>query len=94
MPELTEQQQRAYDWIVDYIQQNGVAPSLRDIMRGLHYASPCPVQSIVERLKDKGYITWIPGRARTLRLTATTAEPIAPPGYRWVLVPIDEQEAA
>lgn len=69
MEPLTEAQQELYDWLVGYIRQNQHSPSIRQMMRAMNLKSPAPVQSRLEHLKTKGYISWTEGRARTIRLT-------------------------
>lgn len=73
MDTLTEAQQELYDWLVGYIRQNQHSPSIRQMMRAMGLKSPAPVQSRLEHLKAKGYIDWTEGRARTIRLTQSTA---------------------
>jgi len=69
MESLTAAQQELYDWLVQYIQQNHHSPSIRQMMKAMGLKSPAPVQSRLEHLKNKGYIEWTEGRARTIRLT-------------------------
>ncbi len=61
MEPLTPAQKELYDWLVHYINQNQYAPSIRQMMRAMNLRSPAPVQSRLERLRDKGYVTWIKG---------------------------------
>lgn len=68
MEPLTEAQQELYDWLVEYIQANQHSPSIRQMMRAMGLKSPAPVQSRLEHLKAKGYISWNEGKARTIRL--------------------------
>ena len=37
-------------------------------MRGMNLRSPAPIQSRLEHLKNKGYIEWSEGKARTIRV--------------------------
>jgi repressor LexA len=68
MEPLTEAQQELYDWLVEYIRANQHSPSIRQMMRAMGLKSPAPVQSRLEHLKTKGYISWDEGKARTIRL--------------------------
>jgi len=68
MEPLTKAQQELYDWLVDYIQTQGYAPSIRQMMRAMDLKSPAPIQSRLERLRAKGYIDWQEGKARTIRI--------------------------
>ncbi|EAZ89376.1 transcriptional repressor LexA [Crocosphaera chwakensis] len=67
MEPLTPAQKELYDWLVHYINQNQHAPSIRQMMRAMNLRSPAPVQSRLGRMRDKGYVTWIEGKARTIK---------------------------
>lgn len=68
MESLTPAQQELYDWLVDYIRIQNHAPSIRQMMKAMNLRSPAPVQSRLERLRNKGYIDWTEGKARTIRV--------------------------
>jgi repressor LexA len=68
MDGLTQAQQELYDWLVEYIKTTQHAPSIRQMMRAMGLRSPAPIQSRLERLRNKGYIDWTQGKARTLRI--------------------------
>ena len=68
MKSLTPAQQELFDWLVEYIDKTQHAPSIRQMMHAMHLRSPAPVQSRLERLRNKGYIDWIEGKARTIRI--------------------------
>jgi repressor LexA len=68
MESLTPAQQELYDWLVEYIRNTQHAPSIRQMMVAMNLRSPAPVQSRLERLRNKGYIDWIDGKARTMRI--------------------------
>ncbi|BAS54409.1 MULTISPECIES: transcriptional repressor LexA [Leptolyngbya] len=68
MEPLTEAQQQLYDWLVDYIRDHQHAPSIRQMMTAMNLKSPAPVQSRLEHLRNKGYIGWTEGQARTIRI--------------------------
>lgn len=68
MESLTEAQQQLYDWLIDYIRTNQHSPSIRQMMRAMNLKSPAPIQSRLEHLKNKGYIDWNEGKARTIRI--------------------------
>ena len=68
MERLTEPQKELYEWLVEYIKLNQHSPSIRQMMQGMNLKSPAPVQSRLEHLRNKGYIGWDEGRARTLRI--------------------------
>ena len=68
MESLTTAQQELYDWLIDYIRANQHSPSIRQMMRAMNLRSPAPIQSRLEHLKNKGYIEWSEGKARTIRI--------------------------
>lgn len=68
MESLTPVQKELYDWLVEYIQSTQHAPSIRQMMKAMNLRSPAPVQSRLEKLRNKGYIDWIDGKARTIRI--------------------------
>ena len=68
MESLTPAQKELYDWLVEYIRSTQHAPSIRQMMKAMNLRSPAPVQSRLERLRNKGYIDWTDGKARTLRI--------------------------
>ena len=68
MERLTDPQKELYEWLVEYIRLNQHSPSIRQIMEVMNLKSPAPIQSRLEHLRNKGYIGWNLGRARTLRI--------------------------
>ena len=68
MERLTPAQKELYDWLVEYINSSRHAPSIRQMMVAMNLRSPAPIQSRLERLRNKGYIDWTDGKARTLRI--------------------------
>ncbi|HEY9622588.1 MAG TPA: transcriptional repressor LexA [Crinalium sp.] len=76
MEPLTEVQQQLYDWLVDYIKENQHSPSIRQMMRAMGLKSPAPIQSRLDHLRNKGYIDWTEGRARTIRVLQPQGVPI------------------
>lgn len=68
MERLTEAQQQLFDWLVGYIRQYQHSPSIRQMMQAMDLKSPAPVQSRLEHLRNKGYIDWTEGKARTIRV--------------------------
>jgi repressor LexA len=68
MESLTPAQKELYDWLIEYIRSTQHAPSIRQMMKAMNLRSPAPVQSRLERLRNKGYIDWTDGKARTLRV--------------------------
>lgn len=68
MEALTKAQRELYEWLIDYIRAHQHSPSIRQMMRAMDLRSPAPVQSRLERLRNKGYIDWTEGKARTIRI--------------------------
>ncbi len=68
MEPLTEPQQQLFDWLTDYIREHQHSPSIRQMMHAMGLKSPAPVQSRLEHLRNKGYIDWTEGKARTIRI--------------------------
>jgi repressor LexA len=68
MESLTPAQKELYDWLVEYIREHQHSPSIRQMMRAMKLKSPAPIQSRLEHLKNKGYIEWTEGQARTIRI--------------------------
>jgi repressor LexA len=66
--ELTKAQQELYDWLVDYIREHQHAPSIRQMMQAMNLKSPAPIQSRLEHLRNKGFIEWAEGKARTIKI--------------------------
>ena len=66
--ELTKAQQELYDWLVDYIREHQHAPSIRQMMQAMDLKSPAPIQSRLEHLRNKGFIEWAEGKARTIKI--------------------------
>lgn len=54
MTEPTDRQQRFYDFFVKFINDNGVSPTVRDVMLGLGFSSPNAVVCHVDALIRKG----------------------------------------
>ena len=68
MEKLTEAQQELYDWLRDFIRSRQHSPSIRQMMQAMQLKSPAPIQSRLEHLRNKGYIEWSEGKARTIRI--------------------------
>jgi len=71
MERLTEAQKELYEWLIEYIRVHQYSPSIRQMMQAMELRSPAPIQSRLEHLRNKGYIEWNEGRARTIRILRT-----------------------
>ena len=76
MENLTPVQKELYDWLVQYINTNKHSPSIREMMKAMKLRSPAPIQSRLEKMRNKGYIDWTEGQARTLRILKPHGEGI------------------
>lgn len=65
--ELTEHQKRVFEWLKDYIEENGVSPSLRDLARAFKIAPPSAL-ALLRTLEKKGFIIRDKYRARSIRI--------------------------
>ncbi|MEB3338506.1 MAG: transcriptional repressor LexA [Leptolyngbyaceae bacterium] len=74
MKSLTTAQQQLFDWLADYIRRNQHSPSIRQMMQAMDLKSPAPVQSRLDHLRAKGYISWTEGKARTIRVLHPSAQ--------------------
>ena len=57
MERLTEKQERVLQYIISFVRENGVSPTIREIMKGMGFSSPRPVQDHLKILQRKGYLT-------------------------------------
>jgi repressor LexA len=58
MESVTEKQKRVLQFIITFVRENsGVPPTIREIMKGLGFSSPRPVQDHLKILQRKGYLT-------------------------------------
>jgi repressor LexA len=74
----TVKQQRFLTFIKTFRNNNGYAPSVRQIANGLGHASNSGVKTMLDRLAKKGLITKIDGIARTICLTDSKGEGVFP----------------
>lgn len=67
MNELTKKQKEVLAYITRFKEVNGYSPSIREIASGT-FTGATPVHTILEELKDKGYIDYKPKQPRTIRV--------------------------
>lgn len=53
---MTEKQQRVLDYIIEFTNENGYPPSVREIGSALGLKSPSSVHAHIKRLEEQGYI--------------------------------------
>jgi repressor LexA len=68
---LTEKQQEVFNIICTYINDNQMAPTVRDIMELTGLKSSSTVHGYLSYLKAKGYIDWEECKPRTMRVLKT-----------------------
>jgi repressor LexA len=68
MKKISAKQQRCLDFIKEYLDERGVAPTVREIETALGYHSPSSAQYMLNILENAGYIERDPLMKRTLRI--------------------------
>ena len=69
MPHLTKKQKQILDYLTEFIQTNGYAPSYREIAEYFGLSSTATVHEHVKSLEDKGLISSSHHAARSLEIT-------------------------
>ena len=70
---LTKKEKLVFDYLVQSINENGYAPSVRDIVANLGIKSTSSVHLYLHNLEAKGFIEQDAGKKRTLRICAPYA---------------------
>ena len=65
---MTEKQEELYLAIKSFINKNGYAPTVRELNEITNIKSPATTFGKLIQLKKKGYITYIEGKARTIKI--------------------------
>lgn len=86
---LYPRERQLLDFIMQFIQRYGYAPTLKEICEALHMSSPATAHEHIDRLRQKGYIRKLDGTARGLEVVTdkyrnqTTQAPVDLPvlGY-------------
>lgn len=63
---VNETANKVYNYIVDYIVENGYSPSVRDICKGVGVKSTSTVHNHLNRLQNDGRITYSDGKRRAI----------------------------
>jgi repressor LexA len=71
--QLTEQQRRFFELLLDFRRREGVMPSMRELQQLGGFRSPRSVGQYLEALERAGYIQRLPG-ARNLRLLRQSSD--------------------
>ena len=82
MQPLTKRQREILDFLQDYIQRNGYAPSLEEIGDRFNLSSLATVHKHLTNLQEKGFIRRSWNRSRSVELIA------APTGQRALELPL------
>ena len=69
MEELTIRQQEILGYVQLHMREEGTWPSFREIQAHFGFASTNAVMGHLKALERKGYISRVPGQARTFRIT-------------------------
>ncbi len=85
--ELSPRQSETLNVITEYIDKNGLPPTIREIMAGLGVAYPRGVQRHLEALEKKGYITR-DSSSRGIRLRDRVKQAVADFGESITRLPI------
>lgn len=59
------------DFIIDFQDEKGFAPTFREMARGLNVDSTSTVAGRIAALRDEGKVTYLPGHSRTLKVVRT-----------------------
>lgn len=71
---LTKRQRQILDFITDFKQKNGYAPSFREIGDNFSLSSPATIHSHVENLKRKGFLKTSYNEARSIEIVPVKFE--------------------
>ena len=65
---MTIAQYRIYKAIKEYINKKGYSPTVRELCKMTGKNRPGTVEDHLKKLKETGYITFIPNLSRTIRI--------------------------
>lgn len=68
MDKLTQRQQQVFDFIKEYLEDNGMPPTRAEIAAKLGFKSPNAAEEHLKALARKGAIEMIPGASRGIRI--------------------------
>lgn len=66
--EPTKRQKEVLEALTNYINTNGYPPSFRDLGVSVGLKSSSTISDLLDKLRNKGYVTWEEGRPRTLQV--------------------------
>ena len=65
---LTQKQLDVLSFIERYASDTGLSPSIREITHALDRNSSGNMYKTLRSLKERGYLAWLPGKARSFRV--------------------------
>jgi repressor LexA len=92
--ELTTRQQEIWNFLVDYVEQHGYPPTVREIGEAVGLASPSTVHAHLANLERAGVLRRDPTKPRALELTAHRRAAHAGPEAQFHTLPVVGQIAA
>ena len=95
MGKLTPKQQQIYDFIVNFADEHGYPPSVREIASAVDLKSPATVHFHLKGLREAGLITQAEGKTRAITindLSRTRRDQVPVVGYVAAGAPILAQE--
>lgn len=72
MSKLSPKQQKIYDYILSFSQENGYPPSVREIAQAVDLRSPSTVHFHLKGLREAGLISQAEGKTRAITVTDGT----------------------
>ena len=72
MKNMNEKLEKVYNFMVEYIDENGFSPSVRETCAALGIKSTATVYTYIEKLREKGYLSKSPLKKRTVVPTLKT----------------------
>jgi LexA DNA binding domain len=72
---LTSRQAGLLNYIVSYVDKtHGVSPSFQDMKQDLGYKSKASIHRLMQALKERGHISYLPRQARSIQLLKPSPE--------------------
>lgn len=65
---LTEKEYETYKFLIDYIKENGYAPSYQEMTEAFGFKSTATMYTRMHKLESKGLIETKPGQPRAIKV--------------------------
>jgi|GEM_PF-1871262 len=75
MAGITKRQKEVFDFVSQFINDNGYSPTYKEIGEGCKMKSRAQVSNVVMQLKDRGLIRMVPGHRRTIEIASNDNDP-------------------